>query len=345
MSKFFKALEQAKRDRSLGNGAPPEHDPVVESHEPTPQAVEIAVVPPPAAPPAAPPASSRPRKTESAAPPPSVEGLDSVDEHLVSLLTPASFEAEQYRALRHIVEQLRRTANLKVIAVSSPAAGDGKTITAVNLAGALAQAREARVLLVDADLRQPAIDRVLTMSPTPGADLAGAILNPSLGLHQITQPRPPFNLSVICAGEVPPSPYEFLKSPRLDQLMDQAREEYDYIVVDTPPLTPIQDCRLIGRWVDGFFVVVTAHRTPRRLLEEALTTLDHTKILGIVFNEEDRPLLGRYSTYPGMYYPPDSFALNGGQSGVLRRVIGKVGGSLRRGPQAASRIDPQDGRW
>jgi hypothetical protein len=92
-------------------------------------------------------------------------------------------------------------------------------------------------------------------------------------------------------------------------------------------------------------VVVTAHRTPRRLLEEALTTLDHTKVLGIVFNEEDRPLLGRYSSYHGTYYPPDRFAPNGGPSRVLRRVIGKVGDSLRRGPQAASRIEPQDSRW
>ena len=345
MSKFFKALEQAKRDRSLGNGAPSEHAEPVDSQEPKSQTVEVAVAPPPIAPPTTPPVSPTPRRTEFTAPPPSLEGLDSVDEHLVSLLTPASFEAEQYRALRHIVEQLRRTANLKVIAVSSPCAGDGKTITAVNLAGALAQARDARVLLVDADLRQPAVDRVLTLSPMPGADLASAILNSSLGLQQITQPRPPFNLSVICAGEVPPSPYEFLKSPRLDELMEQAREQYDYIVVDTPPLTPIQDCRLIGRWVDGFLVVVTAHRTPRRLLEEALTTLDHTKILGIVFNEEDRPLLGRYSTYPGTYFPSDRFAPNGGPSGVLRRVIGKVGGSLRRGPEAASRIDSQDSRW
>jgi capsular exopolysaccharide synthesis family protein len=259
-----------------------------------------------------------------------------VDEHLVSLVTPASFEAEQYRALRHMVEQLHQTANLKVIAVSSPAPGDGKTVTAINLAGALAQGQVARVLLVDADLRRPAIGRLLTITPTNGLDLAGAVLNPALTLQRIVQPRPPFNLSVICAGEAPPSPYELLKSSRLDELMEQARSEYDYIVVDTPPLTPIQDCRLIGRWVDGFLIVVTAHRTPRRLVEEALTTLDQAKVIGIVFNEADRSGSDRYSGYGAAYYSPERSATNGASRGALRRGLRRIAESLRRRPHRAA---------
>ena len=203
---------------------------------------------------------------------------DGVDEHLVSLVTPAAFEAEQYRALRHIVEQLHRTANLQVVAVSSPGAGDGKTITAINLAGALAQAPEARVLLVDADLRRPALGHLLSLAATAAAKASSArSWTRSSRSTRIAQPRPPFNLSVICAGQTPPSPYEVLKSPRLGELFEEARRQYDYIVVDTPPLTPIQDCRVIGRWVDGFLLVVAAHRTPRRLVEEALTTLDHSE--------------------------------------------------------------------
>src|SRR6266849_4790139 len=139
MSKFFKALEQAKRDRALVTGAAPvyarpDEAPPARSgrNEPTPTSLEA-------------------------------EPLEGVDEHLVSLVMPASFEAEQYRALRHVVEQLHRTANLQIIGVSSPGAGDGKTTTAINLAGALAQAPEARVLLIDADLRQPAVGRLLSL--------------------------------------------------------------------------------------------------------------------------------------------------------------------------------------
>ena len=105
-------------------------------------------------------------------------------------------------------------ADLKVVAVSSPGMGDGKTITAINLAGALAQSPDTRVLLVDADLRRPALGRLLGLEDSDGANLVDGILDPDLTLSRIAQPRPPFNLSVICAGQAPASPYEVLKSPR-----------------------------------------------------------------------------------------------------------------------------------
>src|SRR5437879_7491708 len=81
-------------------------------------------------------------------------GVGGLDEHLVSLVSPATFPAEQYRALRHSVEEMRRERGLQVIAVTSPTPGDGKTTTAINLAGALAQAPDLRVLLVEAELRR-----------------------------------------------------------------------------------------------------------------------------------------------------------------------------------------------
>jgi Mrp family chromosome partitioning ATPase len=169
-----------------------------------------------------------------------------------------------------------------------------------------------------------------------------AILDPGLTLDRIAQPRPPFNLSVIAAGHAPLSPYEVLKSPRLGELFEEARRQYDYIVVDTPPLTPVQDCRVIGRWVDGFLLVVTAHRTPRRLLEDALTTLDPSKVLGLVFNQADRSTSRLYSGYYGSGYSPGRVR----PSGVLGRVVKKLGSSLRRGPDSigAARDRSQGGR-
>jgi capsular exopolysaccharide synthesis family protein len=199
-------------------------------------------------------------------------------------------------------------------------------MTAVNLAGALAQAPEARVLLVDADLRRPALGPLLSLADANGAGLVDAILDPGLTLDRIAQRRPPFNLSVIAVGHPPPSPYEVLKSPRLGELFEEARRLYDYIIVDTPPLTPMQDCRVIGRWVDGFLLVVTAHRTPRRLVEDALTALDPSKVLGLVFNQADRSRSDLYSGYYGSHYP----RRRRHPSGVLRRMANKLGDALRR---------------
>src|SRR2546423_15373101 len=105
-------------------------------------------------------------------------GVGRVDEHLVSLVSPATFPAEQYRVLRHFVEEMRRERGLQVIAVTSPTPGDGKTTTAINLAGALAQAPDLRVLLVEADLRRTSprgAERLgLGGAPRPGPARGGS---------------------------------------------------------------------------------------------------------------------------------------------------------------------------
>jgi capsular exopolysaccharide synthesis family protein len=253
-----------------------------------------------------------------------------VDDHLVSLVAPSAFEAEQYRALRHIVEQLHKTRDLRIVAVTSPGVGDGKSITAINLAGALAQAPDARVLLVDADLRRPAVAGLLALGASDNPGLVNLILDPTLTLERVARPRPPFNLSVISAGEVPPSPYEVLKSPRLGALLEEARGRYDYIVVDAPPLCPVQDCRVIAHWVDGFLLVVAAHHTPRGLVSEALNVVEPGKVLGLIFNGDDQPPSSFYG-YHGYYgggADPNRAAPNG--HGRLGRAVTRVGQMLQR---------------
>lgn len=274
MSKFFKALEQADRDRGLR-----------ERSDEAPPAAGAGSVRPAA------PALSRPDSVDahgrSVARAP-VEPVGTVDEHLVTLLTPTSFEAEQFLTLRHYIEHAHKGSGVSVIAVSSPGHGDGKTIAAINLTGALAQAPAGRILLVDADLREPAVAARLGMEDhgTPG--LAGAILDPSLALDDVVRVRTPFNLAVLPAGERSASPYELLKSPRLGELLEAARRRYDFVVLDTSPLVPFPDCRAIARWADGLLLVVSAGRTPRTLLAEALDTLDSAKVLGLVWNNDDR---------------------------------------------------------
>jgi capsular exopolysaccharide synthesis family protein len=264
--------------------------PMVESPRPTVESPRPAVEPPrrvveplrPASPPrpAAPPRPvvefSRPVDKSRIAP-------ALLDEHLVSLQAPSTAAAEQYRVLRHLVETLRRRANLQVIGVTSPAGGDGKSVTAINLAGALSQSDDARVLLVDMDLRRPAIARYLHIEQARPT-LADALGTPGLALKDSVIHISRFNLAVLQAPVSAAAPYELLRSPRLETLLAEARQQYDYVVVDSPPFVPYPDCRLISKSIDGFVMVVASNRTPRGVLAEALKALDPEKAIGYVFN-------------------------------------------------------------
>src|SRR5436190_17896024 len=100
-----------------------------------------------------------------------------IAEQLVSLLSPNSFAADQYRTLRHSIERLRREGGLRVLAMTSPTPGDGKTVTTLNLAGALAQGHDARVLVVDADLRRPSVAKYLGLDLQPSRGLSDVLLD------------------------------------------------------------------------------------------------------------------------------------------------------------------------
>jgi capsular exopolysaccharide synthesis family protein len=282
MSTFFKALERAEQERALRRPTPPSEPTSAPSQAaPTPDTVPVRA-----------PQSVFTQPRPAAAQPKPAAGFEErapeLEEHLVSLLAPTSFEAEQYRALRHMIEQLRRSSELSVIAVSSPVAADGKTTTAINLAGALAQAPDARILLVDADLRAASLAVHLGLSEHGAPGLVDAIMDANLTLEAVTQTHPHLNLSIITAGRRPAAPYEVLKSSRVGELFAEARRKYDYVIVDTPPLVSVPDGRVFGKWVDGFLIVVAAHRTPRKLLEETFNLMEPTKIVGMVFNGDDR---------------------------------------------------------
>ena len=317
MSKFFKALQQAEEDRARAEqGSPPSalitEPPLwrpppraevavaipsdVDLEAPAPEAEPIAVAPP----------SARPN-AERTMP------VGGVEEHLVSLLAPTSLEAEQYRSLRTLLEVERREKGPLIIAVSSPGVGDGKTTTAVNLAGIFGEAEECRVLLVDADLRNPSIARKLGMNQS-STGLAEALRDRSANLGGLVTRRPPYQLDLILAGESTPTPYELLKSKTFSDLLIEARQSYDLVIVDAPPIVSLPDCRLLGNLVDGFIIVVAANRTPRKLLEEALNALNPEMVLGLVFNNDQEA--SRYASYYGYY------AAYGAKSGKHRGSAG-----------------------
>ena len=241
-----------------------------------------------------------------------MESIDREDprpvEELVSFVAPSSLEADQYRMLRHVVERLHQDEGHQVFGVTSAAAGDGKSVTTLNLAGSLAQSSGSRVIVICADLHRETVPQYLGIKGpcTPG--LADALAGDSYSLSQVVHRLEGFNVSIVPAGEVQSRPYELLSSRRLQTLIEEARGLYDYVLVDTPPVAPLADCRLLSRWVDGFIFVVAAHKTPRKLLAEALRVFEPGKLLGVVFNGDDQPL----SPYYG-YYAQHQSPIRGGQ--------------------------------
>lgn len=227
---------------------------------------------------------------------------EDIDEHLVTLRHRSSPEAEPYNALRYALEA-RGGDELHAVAVTSPAAGDGKTTTAINLAGALAHRRERRVLLVDVDLRRPSVAPLLGL--TDGADRAGlvdAILDRDLTLEQVVTQLPAFNLWLLPAGRFSDEPFELLRTARMKDLIQEARRQYDFVVLDTSPLLLFPDARILENWVDAFLLVVAAHRTPRKLVGDAVNLLSPSKLIGLVFNGDDRPLSRYYGDSYGYSY-------------------------------------------
>jgi capsular exopolysaccharide synthesis family protein len=243
------------------------------------------------APPAQPPSIQEPA---DALPP-------NVDQHLVSILAPSSFEAEQYRVLRHVLKGRRKADACTTIAVSSAIPGDGKTTTAINLAAALAQDPDMRVLLVDADIRRPSISKYLGLDDASGTGLVDMVRNPALELKRTVRLRSRLNFSILQAGAPPEAPHEVLNSPRLGLVVEEARRCYDYIVLDSPPVVPVPDCRILAKLVDGILLVVASHKTPRQLLAAAMDAMEPEKLIGLVFNNDDRPL-GGYGYYYHGYY-------------------------------------------
>jgi capsular exopolysaccharide synthesis family protein len=227
-----------------------------------------------------------------------------IDPRLVALLNPDSFEADQYRTLRFAIDRACPSTSSRVIAITSSIPGEGKTLTTANLAAAVANSSQARVLMVDADLRRPSLAHVLGQGRVNrGWGLVDAILDRRLSLDQIAWRREPFNVSAVTSRRPQADTYELLANGRFGELLNEARQQYQYVIIDTPPVLPTPDSRLLAEWIDGYVIVVAADKTPRKLLEETLALLGPSKILGLVFNRESHKQ-SRYGKYYHSAYTP-----------------------------------------
>lgn len=192
------------------------------------------------------------------------------ESELVTVTHPTAPAAEAFRLLRTSVKFLGLERQVRVVHVTSPSPGEGKTMVAVNLAVAFAQAGD-RVVLVGADLRRPRMEQVVDVPLTPGLT---AVLIGDVTLPQAIQTAKGVpNLSVLPAGYPPPNPSELLSGERARRLMDVLSQTYDVVVIDCPPVLPVTDSLVLARMADTTLLVTSANKTSKRSLTRAVELL------------------------------------------------------------------------
>ena len=211
-----------------------------------------------------------------------VQANPQIDQQLVAALAPTSLAAEQYRSLRTRLKQAERGRPLRTIAITSPAKGDGKSLTAANLALTMAQEYQQRVLLLDADLRRPTLHRLFGLSETPG--LVDLLMN-GAEIDEALVFLPDHHLTVLPAGIPPSHPAELLGSATMRGVLDALRTRFDRILIDVPPVSPLADLQVLAPVVDGVLMIVRAGVTPKPAIERALAEVDASKVVGLVLNE------------------------------------------------------------
>lgn len=223
--------------------------------------------------------------------------------YLITAKDPDSPTSEEYRKLKSLVVKLTKTGDFQnTLMVTSSVSREGKTITALNLAITLAQEFDHTVLLVDADLRRPAVHRYLGITPglgltdclTKGVDVRDALMQTGIG-----------KLMLLSSGTHIPNPVELTASSRMRELVKELKNRYTdrYVIFDTPPVLPFAEAHAIGSMVDGVLFVVGEGCISASGIREALGILKETKILGVVYNNASINLLDdSYNYYRARYY-------------------------------------------
>jgi capsular exopolysaccharide synthesis family protein len=221
-----------------------------------------------------------------------------LDHHPLSLVT------EAYRSLRSSLLLSQAGGPPQVMLLTSAARGEGKTTTLVNTAIVFAQ-MGIRVLIIDGDLRRPNAHRLLRMEN--GAGLADTLAG-QIEWQDAIKPTTVANLFLMSSGTLPPNPAELLGSEKMHEMLQQMREQYEFIFVDSSPVMAVSDAVLLSTMVDGTLIVVN-RQTPKPLVRQTRNRLStsHSKILGILLNRVDTRVgeYGSYYSHYSDYYGPD----------------------------------------
>jgi capsular exopolysaccharide synthesis family protein len=206
---------------------------------------------------------------------------------------------EQFKSLSSRFEYRVDVLNCKVVAVTSAVAGEGKTVSSVNLARNLASSGRKKVLLVDVDLRKCDLANGVGVPPVPGLTeyLAG-----SAAMKEILRNSLAPGLSVVPGGMRITAPWELLSGERFRAFLKEVRDRFDLILLDAPPVIPVSDTHAMRDLVDGFILVYRLGHTPHPMFRQAMDEIGEKRLLGVVLNAVEPQSERYYQRYYGKYY-------------------------------------------
>lgn len=226
---------------------------------------------------------------------------------------------EQYRRLAAILHHAQKERGIKRVLVASALAEEGKTLTATNLALTLSESYKRRVLLIDADLRRPGVNLAFGIAKQEG--LSEVLASEEPRRLSIVQLSP--NLSVLPAGHPNQDPMHGLTSLRMAQILDEASEMFDWVIIDSPPVGVLPDAKLLARMADNTVFVIAAGKTPHGAIQRAIDALGRERVLGVVLNRVDpkAAMPGGYAYY--RYYGYGDRTNGHSRPGLLGRLLRK----------------------
>lgn len=203
---------------------------------------------------------------------------------LVAMSDPKSPISEQYRTIRTNIQFSSIDKEIKTLMVSSSGPGEGKSTTTANLAVVFAQQGK-KVLLVDSDMRKPTAHYTFNQVNAYGLT---SVLTKEMTLEKAIRETEDENLFIITSGPIPPNPAELLGSQAMEQFLENAKEIFDVILFDTPPLLTVADSQILANKCDAAILVVSSGRTEREQMVKAKEILDsaQSKLLGVVLNNK-----------------------------------------------------------
>ncbi len=206
---------------------------------------------------------------------------------------------EQYKTFCARFEYRAAVLGHKVVAVTSAIAGEGKTVSSMNLAANLASSRRKKVLLVDVDLRKSDLARGMNIPPVPGlTELLSGAVEIGAVLRESAAP----GLAVITGGMRVAAPWELITGGRFRAFLQEMRGRFDVVLLDAPPIIPVSDTLTLRDLVDGFVLVYRLGFTPHPLLRQVLEEIGEKKLLGVLLNGAAPQSEKYYQRYYGRYY-------------------------------------------
>jgi capsular exopolysaccharide synthesis family protein len=205
---------------------------------------------------------------------------------------------EQYRRLGAALHHHQLQGGARTVMITSAVPAEGKTLTAANLALTLSESYMRQVLLIDADLRRPSIHDLFQLPGSPG--LTESLLRAQHGSLPIHRVSP--NLSVLTAGRPSSDPMSGLVSDTMNHILNEGAQQFDWVIVDTPPVGLLPDANLLAAMIDTALLVVGANKTPYPLIARAVQAIGEQRILGVVLNRiEQGELISPYNYYGDWY--------------------------------------------